>query len=251
MTSVADAVGAPDPGPTGLPPLVELVDVRAGYGNIEVLHGIDLRVETGSVTALLGPNGAGKTTTLRTLAGLHPATSGDILLAGRRVNGARADALSRAGLCLVPEGRGIFPNLSVTENLRVATHTGRSLGEIEEEAYNRFPRLGERRGQLAGTMSGGEQQMLSLARAVVSRPGVLLLDELSMGLAPLVVASLYEEVARIAAEGVAILVVEQFARVVLEVADHAVVLAAGRVVATGTPADLEGSLAELYLGSGR
>jgi branched-chain amino acid transport system ATP-binding protein len=242
---------SPGAGDADLPPLVELVDIRAGYGNIEVLHGVSLQVGAGSVTALLGPNGAGKTTTLRTLAGLHKANSGDIRLAGRRVNGARADELSRAGLCLVPEGRGIFPNLTVTENLRVATHTGRPLAAIEEETYTRFPRLGERRGQLAGTMSGGEQQMLSLARAVASRPGVLLLDELSMGLAPLVVASLYEEVARIAAEGVAILVVEQFARVVLEVADHAVVLTAGRVVATGTPADLEGSLAELYLGSGR
>jgi branched-chain amino acid transport system ATP-binding protein len=237
--------------PVVAPPLVEVVELRAGYGAIEVLHGIDLRVEAGTVTALLGPNGAGKTTTLRTLAGLHPASSGDIMLAGRRVNGASADALSRAGLCLVPEGRGVFPNLSVRENLRVATHTGRALAEIEADAYDRFPRLGERRSQLAGTLSGGEQQMLALARAVASRPAVVLLDELSMGLAPLVVTSLYEEVARIAADGVAILVVEQFARVVLEVADHAAVMAAGRVVATGSPDELEGSLAELYLGSGR
>jgi branched-chain amino acid transport system ATP-binding protein len=232
------------------PPLIELRRLRAGYGAIEVLHGIDLAVPAGSVTALLGPNGAGKTTTLRTLAGLHPATAGDILLAGRRVNGAASDDLSRAGLCMVPEGRGVFPNLSVRENLRVATHAGRTLAEVEVDAYDRFPRLGERREQVAGTLSGGEQQMLSLARAVASRPGVLLLDELSMGLAPLVVQSLYEEVARIAADGVAILVVEQFARVALEVADHATVLVGGRVVARGTPAELEGSLTELYLGSG-
>jgi branched-chain amino acid transport system ATP-binding protein len=232
------------------PPLIELRGLRAGYGAIEVLHGVDLAVPAGSVTALLGPNGAGKTTTLRTLAGLHPSTGGEIVLAGRRVTGARPDDLSRAGMCLVPEGRGVFPNLTVRENLRVATHAGRTLAEVEADAYDRFPRLAERRDQLAGTLSGGEQQMLSLARAVASRPGVLLLDELSMGLAPLVVASLYQEVARIATEGVAILVVEQFARVALEVADRATVLVGGRVVASGTPAELEGSLTELYLGSG-
>jgi branched-chain amino acid transport system ATP-binding protein len=232
------------------PPLVELRGLHAGYGAIEVLHGVDLAVPAGEVSALLGPNGAGKTTTLRTLAGLHPASAGDILLAGRRVNGAAADDLSRAGMCMVPEGRGVFPNLTVRENLRVATHVGRSLAEVESDAYDRFPRLGDRREQVAGTLSGGEQQMLALARAVASRPGVLLLDELSMGLAPLVVSSLYEEVARIAADGVAILIVEQFARVALEVADRATVLVGGRVVASGTPADLEASLTELYLGSG-
>jgi branched-chain amino acid transport system ATP-binding protein len=230
------------------PPLVEARGLRAGYGNIEVVHGIDLAVPAGSVTALLGPNGAGKTTTLRVLAGLHPIAGGDVLLAGRRVNGARADDLSRAGLCLVPEGRGIFPNLTVRENLRVATHAGRSLHDVEAITYERFPKLSERRTQLAGTMSGGEQQMLALARGVASGPGVLLLDELSMGLAPLVVAGLFEEVVRIAADGVAILLVEQFARLALEVADRVAVLGGGRVVASGTPAELEGSMTELYLG---
>jgi branched-chain amino acid transport system ATP-binding protein len=235
---------------TVAPPLVEARGLRAGYGGIEVLHGVDLTVAAGSVTALLGPNGAGKTTTLKVLAGLHPATAGDLLLAGRRINGARADDLARAGLCLVPEGRGVFPNLTVRENLRVATHSGRSLHDVEALTYERFPRLGERRGQLAGTMSGGEQQMLALARGVASGPGVLLLDELSMGLAPLIVSQLFEEVVRIAAEGVAILLVEQFARLALEVADRVVVLGGGRVVASGTPAELEGSMAELYLGGG-
>jgi branched-chain amino acid transport system ATP-binding protein len=230
------------------PPLVELRGVRAAYGRIEVLHGVDLDVAGGSITALLGPNGAGKTTTLRVLAGLHPATAGDVTVAGRRVNGARADDLARAGLCMVPEGRGIFPNLTVRENLRVATHAGRSLAEVEADAFDRFPRLGERRGQVAGTLSGGEQQMLALARAVAARPAVLVLDELSMGLAPKVVAGLYDEVAAIAADGVAVLVVEQFARVALRVAEQAAVLLGGRVVASGSPAELEGSLTEVYLG---
>jgi branched-chain amino acid transport system ATP-binding protein len=228
--------------------LVELRGLRAGYGAIEVLHGIDLVVPSGSVTAVLGPNGAGKSTTLRVLAGLHPASAGDVLLAGRRINGARPDDLARAGLCLVPEGRGVFPNLTVKENLRVATHTGHRLGDVEAEAYGRFPRLSERRNQLAGTLSGGEQQMLALARAVATEPAVLLLDELSMGLAPLVVAELYEQVAQIAAGGVAVVVVEQFARIALRVADRAAVLVQGRIAAQGSPAELEGSLADVYLG---
>jgi branched-chain amino acid transport system ATP-binding protein len=234
--------------PPVAPPLVELRSLRAGYGRIEVLHGIDLAIPGGSVTAVLGPNGAGKSTTLRVLAGLHPATSGDILVGGRRMNGARPEDLARAGLCLVPEGRGIFPNLTVRENLRVATHAGRRLGDVEADAYARFPRLAERRTQLAGTLSGGEQQMLALARAVATRPAVLLLDELSMGLAPMVMGGLYEEVARIAASGVAVVVVEQFARVALRVADRGAVMIGGRVAAFGTPDELEGSLAEVYLG---
>jgi branched-chain amino acid transport system ATP-binding protein len=185
---------------------------------------------------------------LRVLAGLHPPTAGDVVLAGRRANGARADDLARAGLCLVPEGRGVFPNLTVRENLRVVTHVGRSLGDVEADAYARFPALAERRGQVAGTLSGGEQQMLALARAVAARPALLLLDELSMGLAPKVVAGLYEEVASIAAGGVAVVVVEQFARVALRVADRAAVVLGGRIAVTGTPDELESSLAEVYLG---
>jgi branched-chain amino acid transport system ATP-binding protein len=228
--------------------LVELRGLTAGYGGIEVLHGVDLEVPAGSITAVLGPNGAGKTTTLRVIAGLHPSTGGDVLLAGRRMNGARADDLARAGLCLVPEGRGVFPNLTVRENLRVATHTGHRLAEVEAQVYERFPRLAERRAQLAGTMSGGEQQMLALARAVATDPSVLLLDELSMGLAPMVVAELYDQVARIAESGVAVVVVEQFARIALRVADRAVVLVGGRVAAEGSPSELEGSLADVYLG---
>ena len=163
------------------------------------------------MVAVLGPNGAGKTTLLSVIAGLHPATGGSIVLAGRRVNGAEPDALARAGLCLVPEGRGIFPNLTVHEHLRMATHSGRRLSDIEAETYERFPRLAERRTQVAGTLSGGEQQMLALARGLATQPALLMLDELSMGLAPLIVEELYAQVAAIAASGVSIVVVEQFA----------------------------------------
>ncbi|MGK2950437.1 MAG: ABC transporter ATP-binding protein [Acidimicrobiales bacterium] len=230
-------------------PLLSVQGVRAAYGPIEVLHGIDLDVPAGSVVAILGPNGAGKTTFLSVLAGLHPATSGTVRLAGRMVKGARPDALARAGLCLIPEGRGIFPNLTVAEHLRMARHSGRRLDDIEAETYERFPRLAERRSQLAGTMSGGEQQMLALARGLATDPALLLLDELSMGLAPLIVEELYAQVAAIAATGVSIVVVEQFARAVLGVADLAAVLVHGRIGALGAPHEIEADLAAAYLGT--
>ncbi|MEX1217177.1 MAG: ABC transporter ATP-binding protein [Acidimicrobiales bacterium] len=230
-------------------PLVELVDVRAAYGSIEVLHGINLSVPQGSVVALLGPNGAGKSTILKVVSGLLPPTSGEVRLAGRVVNGVTADELARIGLCTIPEGRGVFPNLTVRENLWMATMAGTSLAEVEEIAYARFPRLGERRKQLAGTMSGGEQQMLSMARALSVNPSVLLLDELSMGLAPLVVANLYEIVAQVSEEGVSILVSEQFARTVLGIAHYAAIVLHGTITRVGTPAELEDELSAAYLGS--
>jgi branched-chain amino acid transport system ATP-binding protein len=230
-------------------PLLELANVRAAYGKIEVLHGVDLVVPEGSVVALLGPNGGGKTTTLKVASGQMAASSGCVHLAGRHVNGATADALARMGVCTIPEGRGIFPNLTVRENLRMVTFAGGSLSDVEDVAYTRFPRLGERRNQLAGTMSGGEQQMLAMARGLATDPGLLLLDELSMGLAPLIVEQLYEIVAQIAAEGVSILVVEQFARTVLGVADYAAIMLHGRVTSVGQPADLEEELSAAYLGA--
>jgi len=230
-------------------PILELRHIRAGYGAIEVMHDISFAIEPGQVVALLGPNGAGKSTTIKVVSGLLRPSSGQLVVAGRDVTGASADALSRAGVCTIPEGRGIFPNLTVRENLVMATFSGRSLEQIEHDAYRRFPRLAERRTQLAGTMSGGEQQMLSLARALAVDPAVLLIDELSMGLAPKIVSELYEQVARIASEGVSILVVEQFARTVLGVADWAIVMAHGVVQVSG-PADEIGeeALTSAYLG---
>ncbi|MEY2571464.1 MAG: branched-chain amino acid transport system ATP-binding protein [Acidimicrobiaceae bacterium] len=229
-------------------PVLELKNVKAAYGRIEVLHGVDLSVPVGSVVALLGPNGGGKTTTLKVIAGQMVPTGGCVHIAGRHVNGASPDALARVGVCTIPEGRGIFPNLTVKENLRMATYAGRPFAEVESIAYERFPRLGERRGQLAGTMSGGEQQMLALARGLAVNPSLLLLDELSMGLAPIIVEQLYEIVAQVATTGVSILVVEQFARTVLGVADYAAIMLHGRVVSIGQPADLEDELSSAYLG---
>ncbi|MCE4265514.1 MULTISPECIES: ABC transporter ATP-binding protein [Rhodococcus] len=231
-------------------PVLELRGVRAGYDDIAVLHGIDLAVEPGQVVALLGPNGAGKTTTLRIISGVHPITSGQLLFCDRDMTGVSPRELARAGVCLIPEGRGVFPNLSVRDNLSMMTFTGRSRDEIEEVAFTRFPILAERASQIAGTLSGGEQQMLALSRGLATEPAVLLLDELSMGLAPLIVGQLYEEVAEIARQGVAVILVEQFANAVLEFADHAAVLVRGRIEKQGHPDDgLRTELATLYLGS--
>ena len=231
-------------------PILELRNIRASYGSIEVLHGVNLSIGRGEVVALLGPNGAGKSTMIKVVSGLLRPTSGQLIVGGRDVTGAAANALARTGLCTIPEGRGIFPNLTVRENLLMATYSGHKLSDIEERTYARFPRLSERRTQLAGTMSGGEQQMLSLARALATNPVILLLDELSMGLAPLIVAELYQQVAAIAAEGVSVLVVEQFARTVLGVADQAVLLAHGKVQVSGKASDIgDEVLAGAYLGS--
>ena len=227
---------------------LELRDVSAAYGTITVLRGIDLAVPYGNLVALLGPNGGGKSTTLRVIAGQLPVTAGDVFVAGRRINGAAPDDLARRGVCLIPEGKGIFPNLSVRENLWMATHAGTTLKEIEETAYGRFPRLGERRRQLAGTLSGGEQQMLAMARALSTNPALLLLDELSMGLAPIIVEQLYELVANVAKEGVSIVVVEQFARAVLGIADWVGIMLRGRITNFGTPAAMEAELSTAYLG---
>jgi ABC-type branched-subunit amino acid transport system ATPase component len=250
VTAVSEPVpaGAAEPGSPTPGAAIELIDVKAAYGSIDVLHGVNITIPPGTVYALLGPNGAGKSTTLKVASGRLNPTAGEVRFLGERVNGRASDRLARDGLCTIPEGRGIFPNLTVLENLRTMTYSGVSLATIEERAYTRFPRLKERRKQLAGTLSGGEQQMLAIARAIGTDPKVLLLDELSMGLAPLVVSELYDVVKRIAADDVSILVVEQFAHEVLDVADVAAIILHGRVQFEGSPADVADALQDAYLG---
>jgi len=231
-------------------PAIELMDVHAGYGSIEVIHGVDLVVPHGALVALLGPNGAGKSTTLKVIDGRLAPTSGCVHIDGRHVNGAPTQVLARAGVCSIPEGRGVFPNLTVEENLRMVTQLdpGLSVSSVIEQTFARFPNLARRRRNLAGTLSGGEQQMLAMARAVVTGPAVLLVDEPSMGLAPLVVADIYEVLGQLAAEGMTVLLVEQFAPMALSIADYAAVMAQGRIVTFCESADL-GDVAELYLGA--
>jgi len=233
---------------TATEPALELRAVRASYDRIEALHGVSLAVPPASVFALLGPNGAGKTTTLKVASGRLRPVEGCVHVAGVHVNGARPAAMAKAGICSIPERRGIFPNLTVDENLRMMLFRGVPFREVQERSYARFPRLGERSNQMAGSLSGGEQQMLALSRALTTDPAVLLLDEISMGLAPLIVAELYDIVAQLAASGLAILLVEQFARTALAVADYAAVINGGRIQHVGEPADIADVLSESYLG---
>ena len=227
---------------------VQLDGVRAGYGRIEVLHGVDLRIPGGTVFALLGPNGAGKSTMLKAVNGRLHLTAGTVAIDGVIVPRWAPETLARAGVIAVPEGRGVFPNLTVRDNLRMWTYRGGiSTAEVESRAYEQFPRLKERRKQLAGTLSGGEQQMLAISRALAGETRVLLLDEISMGLAPIVVAHLYELVAAIAAGGVTVVVVEQFAETALGVADRAAIMLHGRIAHEGTPEEMAGAAAGAYL----
>ena len=222
--------------------------MRAGYGAIEVLHGVDLVLQPGAVVALLGPNGGGKTSTLKVCSGVLPVTRGEFKLAGRVVNGIEASELARLGVCSIPEGRGIFANLSVRENLWIATGTGASSRTWKRLRTHVSRSSGERRSQLAGSMSGGEQQMLALSRALGTHPTVLLLDELSMGLAPRIVSQMYDVVGSLAAEGISILVAEQFARAVLPIATSAALMLQGRVTRVGDPHEIEEELSTSYLG---
>jgi branched-chain amino acid transport system ATP-binding protein len=232
-------------------PLLELEDVEARYGPVHVLHGISLAVEEGSIVAVLGPNGAGKTTTLRSVSGTVR-RSGRIVFAGHPLDRLGPAAVARLGVAHVPEGRGTFSELTVWENLRLGAYTRRgSIAPELERVFTYFPWLSERRGQEAGTLSGGEQQMLALARAFVHRPRLLLLDEPSLGLAPVLVAELFRIVRELNEdEGLTVLVVEQNAHLALQAAQAGYVLEAGRVVLAGTSAELKAddSVRRSYLG---
>jgi branched-chain amino acid transport system ATP-binding protein len=225
--------------------LLEVSELSAGYGRGLVLHGVSFSVEEGQIVSILGPNGAGKTTTLRAISGMLPEAHGSIAFAGRELRGRATDEIAQAGIAHVPEGRGTFTELTVAENLLVGAFTRRDRAAVRADAERCctwFPRLGERRDQRAGTLSGGEQQMLAVARALMLRPRLLLLDEPSLGLAPLVTRELFrmlEEIAR--GEGITVLIVEQNANLVLRFADHGYVLESGRIALDG---DAESMLAD-------
>ena len=226
-----------------------LHNVRGGYGRIEVLHGVDIEVKRGTITALLGGNGAGKTTTLSVMSGLLQPTAGCRHVADRHCNHADAEELARVGICHVREGRSVFPNLTVEDNLMVAASAGAPVEHVTDVAYALFPRLAERRRQLAGTLSGGEMQMLALARGLGTDPAVLLVDELSTGLAPIVVAELYELIGEVARAGVAVLIVEQFVSIGLRYAAYAYVLARGVVTYAGPTGEIEDAVQDAYFGA--
>ncbi len=223
--------------------------VVAGYGDAPVLHGVDVTVPPSSIVALLGPNGAGKSTLLRTAIGILRPTAGRVLLDGDDVTELPPDRRARRGVGYVPEGRGIFRSLTVRQNLRLQAMTV-SEDEAVERAVGVFPVLGQRLGQLAGTLSGGEQQMLAVARAYVERPRFVLLDEVSMGLAPVIVDEIMAFLEDLSAQGVGLLLVEQYVTRALQLADRAVVLDRGRIVFSGAPDDLSrNELAATYVGA--
>jgi branched-chain amino acid transport system ATP-binding protein len=226
--------------------MLNVKDLRAGYGLSEVLVGTSLTVQAGTVVALIGANGAGKTTTMRAISGLITPTSGEVLLDGTPLHGLDAARVARLGVAHSPEGRKVFAPLSAEDNLllgafpwlpRFFGFRKKAAGDLAR-VYDLFPKLAERRLQLAGTLSGGEQQMLAIGRALMARPKVMLLDEPSMGLAPVIVQEVFRTIERLKAEGMTMLLVEQFARAALEVADHAYVMEQGRIVVEGTPAEL-------------
>ena len=260
----------PQPGPRGSPPptsrtpaatapsapLLAVRDLYAAYGPTQVLHGISLELATGSITALLGANGAGKTTTLRALCSMTVRTRGEVWVDGVRIDGRSTEDIARLGVAHVPDGRGTFLGLTTEENLRLGAWTRRDRAAVAEDferVYRYFPRLRERRRQQAGTLSGGEQQMLAVSRALMSRPRLLLLDEPSFGLAPRVVREIFDIMRRInGQEGVSILLVEQNASMALELADHAYLLETGRIVLGGRADELrrDDTVRRAYLGAG-
>jgi branched-chain amino acid transport system ATP-binding protein len=233
-------------------PLLEVRDLEAGYGPVEVLRGLSFTVDQGEVVVILGANGAGKTTTIRAVSGMIP-VRGEVVIDGSSVAGKAPEEIVRRGVAHVPQGRGTFVDLTVEENLRLGAYT-RKDKDVQADLdrwYGVFPRLRERRDQAAGSMSGGEQQMLAIARAVMSRPRLLLLDEPSLGLAPLVTQELFRQLQAMNQEdGLALLVVEQNANLALSIAERGYVLEAGQIVVTGTAAELQAdeSVRKAYLG---
>lgn len=234
-------------------PLLEVSDLHVSYGAIRAIHGISLKVMPGEIVTLIGANGAGKTTTLRAVSGMIRCASGRVTLAGEEITGAPSHTLVRRGLAHAPEGRGIFANMSVSENLELGAFTRSDKGEIakdREMVLKLFPRVRERLGQVAGTLSGGEQQMLAIARALMARPRLLLLDEPSLGLAPQIVQTIFKIIRDINAQGTTILLVEQNAHMALNVANRAYVLEVGSIAMEGPAKELAASDAvrKAYLG---
>ncbi|MFG1606350.1 ABC transporter ATP-binding protein [Actinoplanes sp. NPDC049265] len=233
--------------------LLELDEIVVKYGRIEALHGMTIRVEEGEVVALIGANGAGKTTTMRAISGLNPLSSGKIRFDGKDISNMRADLRVPLGICQSPEGRGIFPGMTVLENLDMGAFTRRDTAEVAKDldrVLTLFPRLAERRKQHGGTLSGGEQQMLAVGRALMSRPRLLLLDEPSMGLAPMIIQQIFDIITEINQQGTTVLLVEQNAQQALSRAHRAYVLETGRIVKEGTGQELlhDASIKEAYLG---
>jgi branched-chain amino acid transport system ATP-binding protein len=233
--------------------LLELEDVNAYYGNIHALMGVSLKVEQGEIVALIGANGAGKTTTLRAISGLLHPRKGRVLLEGKDISQLPAHTVHKAGLGLVPEGRGVFPGLTVTENLEMGAYIVNDRAEIQrgiENAFSLFPRLKERAQQKGGTLSGGEQQMLATARGLMSNPKILLMDEPSMGLAPVLVDQIFDIIKELNARGTTILLVEQNALMALSIAHRGYVLQTGNIVLTDSGANLKANdmVRKAYLG---
>jgi branched-chain amino acid transport system ATP-binding protein len=231
--------------------MLEVRDLQLSYGRIRALQGVSLRVRAGQIVTLVGPNGAGKSSLLRTIAGVHRPHDGSVHYMGRRIDGDPVEALVRGGIVLVPEGRATLRQLTVRENLALGAYVRRD-GEIQRDlqrVLGRFPRLGERLDQKAGTLSGGEQQMLAIGRALMARPRLLLLDEPSLGLAPLVITSIFATIRELRDEGVTILLVEQNAKQALQLADHAYVLETGSIVLEGTDLLADERVRAAYLGA--
>jgi branched-chain amino acid transport system ATP-binding protein len=233
--------------------LLELREVSLFYNRIQALHGISLEVDQGEVVALIGANGAGKTTTMRAISGLRPIAAGSIRFEGQDISRLRPDLRVIRGLCQSPEGRGIFPGMTVQENLEMGAYTRRDKAGVARDLtriFGLFPRLAERRRQAAGTMSGGEQQMLAVGRALMSKPKLLLLDEPSMGLAPMLIQQIFTIIGEINQQGMTVLVVEQNAQQALKIAHRAYVLETGRIVKGGTGTELlrDPAVKEAYLG---